>query len=51
MDSYSIHYRLHHVKKEELRKAHIAKFIAKLNAGEPIAPRPKTKAKAKAKKR
>jgi uncharacterized protein YdeI (YjbR/CyaY-like superfamily) len=44
MDAYSIHYRLHHVKKEELRKAHIAKFIAKLTAGEPIAPRPKPKA-------
>ena len=51
MDAYSIHYRLHHVKKPELRAAHIAKFIAKLNAGEPIAPRPKTNAKPETKKK
>jgi uncharacterized protein YdeI (YjbR/CyaY-like superfamily) len=36
MNAYSIHYRLHTAKKAETRKARITKFIAQLNAGEPI---------------
>ena len=45
MNAYSIHYRLHHTKKEDARKARIAKFIAQLNAGEPIVERPAPKAR------
>ena len=41
MNAYSIHYRLHSAKKEETRKARIAKFIAQLNAGEPLVRPPK----------
>lgn len=40
MNAYAIHYRLHTAKKEETRKARIAKFIAQLNAGEPLVERP-----------
>jgi uncharacterized protein YdeI (YjbR/CyaY-like superfamily) len=36
MNAYAIHYRLHSAKKEETRRARIAKFIAQLNAGEPL---------------
>jgi uncharacterized protein YdeI (YjbR/CyaY-like superfamily) len=39
MNAYSIHYRLHTAKKAETRQARIAKFIAQLNAGQPIIPR------------
>jgi uncharacterized protein YdeI (YjbR/CyaY-like superfamily) len=51
MNAYAIHYRLHSAKKEETRKARIAKFIAQLNAGEPIVVRPAPKKKTKTKTR
>lgn len=43
MNAYSIHYRLHGAKKPETRTARIAKFIAQLNAGEPLVVRPEPK--------
>jgi uncharacterized protein YdeI (YjbR/CyaY-like superfamily) len=43
MNAYAIHYRLHSAKKEETRRARIAKFIAQLNAGEPLVAPPKPK--------
>lgn len=51
MNAFSIHYRLHAAKKEETRRARIAKFIAQLNAGEPIVVPPKPKSAAKKKRR
>jgi uncharacterized protein YdeI (YjbR/CyaY-like superfamily) len=44
MNAYSIHYRLHAAKKPETRQARMAKFIAQLNAGEPLVVPPKPKA-------
>lgn len=46
MNAYSIHYRLHTAKKEETRRARMVKFIAQLNAGEPIVVPPKPKSTA-----
>jgi uncharacterized protein YdeI (YjbR/CyaY-like superfamily) len=43
MNAYAIHYRLHTAKKEETRKARMAKLIAQLNAGEPLVERPNAK--------
>lgn len=43
-NAYAIHYRLHSAKKVETRKSRITKFIAQLNAGEPIVAPPKPKA-------